>query len=83
MKDITIMLEMEHVLFLSLHADPDGFKGVPMENIGASQKARSIALKEYSEALQSNNVVGVYYLIQLLPGLKKYSLMLPMMKLLN
>ena len=43
--------------FISISAaDPDAFKGVPMEKIGAYQKSRSMALKEYSEAATSNKV---------------------------
>ena len=43
--------------FISISAsDPDAFSGVPMENIAAYSKARSIALKEYSEAATANKV---------------------------
>ena len=49
--------------FISISAsDPDAFSGVPMENIAAYSKARSIALKEYSEAgfvnLKGHRTVG-------------------------
>lgn len=43
--------------FISISAsDPDAFSGVPIENIAAYSKARSIALKEYSEAATANKV---------------------------
>lgn len=43
--------------FISISAsDPDAFSGVPIENIAAYSKARSIALKEYSEAATTNKV---------------------------
>lgn len=35
-------------------SDPDGLKGVPVEKIGASQKARTSALKEYFDNSMSN-----------------------------
>ena len=34
--------------------DPDGLKGVPVDKVGASQKARTIALKEYYDHTMSN-----------------------------
>lgn len=38
----------QEACFISISAsDPDGLKGVPVEKIGASQKARTSALKEY------------------------------------
>ena len=41
--------------FISISAsDPDGLKGVPVEKIGASQKARTSALKEYFDNSMSN-----------------------------
>ena len=41
--------------FIGISAsDPDGLKGVPMENIAASQKARNEAVKEYRESTMSN-----------------------------
>lgn len=41
--------------FISISAsDPDGLKGVPVEKIGASQKARTAALKEYYDNSMSN-----------------------------
>ena len=43
--------------FISIAAsDPDGLKGVSVEKIGASSKARSLALKEYYENSMSNKV---------------------------
>ncbi|MEN8077653.1 aminopeptidase [Clostridioides difficile] len=41
--------------FISISAsDPDGLKGVSVEKIGASQKARTTALKEYYDNSMSN-----------------------------
>lgn len=41
--------------FISISAnDPDGLKGISVDKIGASQKARSLALKEYYENSMSN-----------------------------
>ena len=34
--------------------DPDGLKGVPVDKVGASQKARTIALKDYYDHTMSN-----------------------------
>lgn len=43
--------------FISISAsDPDALNGVAMDKISAYSKARSIALKEYSEAATSNKV---------------------------
>ena len=45
----------QEACFISISAsDPDGLKGVPVEKIGASQKARTSALKEYFDNLLSN-----------------------------
>ena len=41
--------------FISIAAsDPDGLKGIPVEKIGTSQKARTSALKEYYDNSMSN-----------------------------
>lgn len=41
--------------FISISAsDPDGLKGISVDKIGAHQKARSLALKEYYENSMSN-----------------------------
>lgn len=41
--------------FISISAsDPDGLKGIPVDKIGAYQKARSLALKEYYKNSMSN-----------------------------
>lgn len=43
--------------FISISSsDPDAFKGIPMEKIAASQKAKQLALKEYYENSMSNKV---------------------------
>ena len=45
----------QEACFISISAsDPDGLKGVPVEKIGASQKARTSALKEYFDNSMSN-----------------------------
>ena len=45
----------QEACFISISAsDPDGLKGVPIEKIGASQKARTSALKEYFDNSMSN-----------------------------
>lgn len=45
----------QEACFISISAsDPDGLKGVPVEKIGASQKARTSALKEYFYNSMSN-----------------------------
>ncbi len=45
----------EGACFISISAaDPDGLKGVDMSKIGASQKARTQALKEHSANIMSN-----------------------------
>ena len=43
--------------FISISSsDPDAFKGVPVEKIAATQKAKQLALKEYYEKAMSNKV---------------------------
>lgn len=43
--------------FISISSsDPDAFKGVPVEKIAATQKAKQLALKEYYESAMSNKV---------------------------
>lgn len=43
--------------FISISSsDPDAFKGIPMEKIAASQKAKQLAIKEYYENAMSNHV---------------------------
>lgn len=45
----------QEACFISISAsDPDGLKGDPVEKIGASQKARTSALKEYFDNSMSN-----------------------------
>ncbi|MEF2819426.1 MAG: aminopeptidase [Clostridium sp.] len=45
----------QEACFISISAsDPDGLKGVSVEKIGASQKARTSALKEYFDNSMSN-----------------------------
>lgn len=45
----------QEACFISISvSDPDGLKGVPVEKIGASQKARTSALKEYFDNSMSN-----------------------------
>lgn len=45
----------QEACFISISAsDPDGLKGVPVEKIGSSQKARTSALKEYFDNSMSN-----------------------------
>lgn len=45
----------QEACFISISAsDPDGLKGVSIEKIGASQKARTSALKEYFDNSMSN-----------------------------
>lgn len=45
----------QEACFISISAsDPNGLKGVPVEKIGASQKARTSALKEYFDNSMSN-----------------------------
>ena len=45
----------QEACFISISAsDPEGLKGVPVEKIGASQKARTSALKEYFDNSMSN-----------------------------
>ena len=45
----------QEACFISISAsDPDGLKDVPVEKIGASQKARTSALKEYFDNSMSN-----------------------------
>lgn len=45
----------QEACFISISAsDPDGLKGVAVEKIGASQKARTSALKEYFDNSMSN-----------------------------
>ena len=45
----------QEACFISISAsDPDSLKGVPVEKIGASQKARTSALKEYFDNSMSN-----------------------------
>lgn len=45
----------QEACFISISAsDPDGLKGVPVEKIGASQKSRTSALKEYFDNSMSN-----------------------------
>lgn len=45
----------QEACFISISAsDPDGLKGVPIKKIGASQKARTSALKEYFDNSMSN-----------------------------
>lgn len=45
----------QEACFISISAsDPDGLKGIPVEKIGASQKARTSALKEYFDNSMSN-----------------------------
>lgn len=45
----------QEACFISISAsDPDGLKGVPVEKIGTSQKARTSALKEYFDNSMSN-----------------------------
>lgn len=45
----------QEACFISISAsDPDGLKGVPVEKIAASQKARTSALKEYFDNSMSN-----------------------------
>ena len=45
----------QEACFISISAsDPDGLKGVPVEKIGASQKARTSALKDYFDNSMSN-----------------------------
>lgn len=43
--------------FISISSsDPDAFKGIPVEKIAASQKAKQLALKEYYENSMSNKI---------------------------
>ncbi|NKF08184.1 aminopeptidase [Clostridium gasigenes] len=43
--------------FISISSsDPDAFKGVPVEKIAATQKAKQLALKEYYKKAMSNKV---------------------------
>lgn len=43
--------------FISISSsDPDAFKGIPVEKIAATQKAKQLALKEYYENAMSNKV---------------------------
>lgn len=58
--------------FISISAaDPDGFKGIPVEKIAAYQKARNESLKEYYENSMSNQCRWCVLSYPTLPWAKK------------
>lgn len=62
----------QEACFISISAsDPDGLKGVPVEKIGASQKARTSALKEYFDNSMSNKCRWCVLSVPTLPWAKK------------